>query len=158
MPLISTKGGGSAQGFGYAGGVGATEFITATGGTVTTSGNFKIHTFTGPGTFSISKKVVPAANANVDYLVIAGGGSGAFFGGGGGAGGYRESHSDPVSGPYVASPLATPTAMPVAFGNYPITVGAGGTAPRTPGNNSIFSTITSAGGGTTVVDVNTVQS
>ena len=26
-------------------------FITATGGTVTTCGNFKIHTFTGPGTF-----------------------------------------------------------------------------------------------------------
>ena len=34
-------------------------FISATGGTVTTSGDFKIHTFTGPGTFSISKKVVP---------------------------------------------------------------------------------------------------
>ena len=27
------------------------QFITATGGTITTSGNFKIHTFTGPGTF-----------------------------------------------------------------------------------------------------------
>ena len=27
------------------------SFITATGGTITTCGNFKIHTFTGPGTF-----------------------------------------------------------------------------------------------------------
>ena len=29
-------------------------FIAATGGTITTSGNFKIHTFTGPGTFTVS--------------------------------------------------------------------------------------------------------
>ena len=29
-------------------------FITATGGTITCSGNFKIHTFTGPGTFCVS--------------------------------------------------------------------------------------------------------
>jgi hypothetical protein len=151
MPINSTRGAASAKAFGLTAGIGATEFITATGGTVTTSGNFKIHTFTGPGTFSLSKAVSPSANGVVDYLVIAGGGSGANFGGGGGAGGYRESHSDPVSGPYVASPLATPTGIPVTFGNYPITVGAGGTAPLTPGGNSIFSTITSAGGGTSVV-------
>ena len=30
------------------------KFVTATGGTVTTCGNFKIHTFTGPGTFCVS--------------------------------------------------------------------------------------------------------
>ena len=29
------------------------SFITATGGTITTSGNCKIHTFTGPGTFTV---------------------------------------------------------------------------------------------------------
>ena len=28
-------------------------FVTATGGTITTCGNFKIHTFTGPGTFTV---------------------------------------------------------------------------------------------------------
>ena len=28
-------------------------FITATGGTITTCGDFKIHTFTGPGTFTV---------------------------------------------------------------------------------------------------------
>ena len=28
-------------------------FITATGGTITTCGNFKVHTFTGPGTFTV---------------------------------------------------------------------------------------------------------
>src|SRR5210317_328893 len=29
-------------------------FVTATGGTITTCGDFKIHTFTGPGTFCVS--------------------------------------------------------------------------------------------------------
>ena len=33
-------------------------FITATGGTITTCGNFKIHTFTGPGTFTVICSVV----------------------------------------------------------------------------------------------------
>ena len=28
-------------------------FITATGGTITCCGDFKIHTFTGPGTFTV---------------------------------------------------------------------------------------------------------
>ena len=30
------------------------RFVTATGGTITTDGDFKIHTFTGPGTFCVS--------------------------------------------------------------------------------------------------------
>ena len=30
------------------------SFLTATGGTITTSGDCKIHTFTGPGTFTVS--------------------------------------------------------------------------------------------------------
>ena len=48
-------------------------FIAATGGTVTTCGNFKIHTFTGPGTFSItSVKLLVVSNNNiVSYMVVA---------------------------------------------------------------------------------------
>ena len=30
-------------------------YTVATGGTITTSGDFKIHTFTGPGTFCVSQ-------------------------------------------------------------------------------------------------------
>jgi hypothetical protein len=30
-------------------------FIVATGGTITCCGDFKIHTFTGPGTFTVHK-------------------------------------------------------------------------------------------------------
>jgi hypothetical protein len=116
------------------------DYVAATGGTIATVGDFKIHSFTGDGCFVVS----PGGNAfgsnQVDYLVV-GGGGGANDTGGGGAGGFRESHSTPVSGCYTASPLATPTAITVSTTTYPITVGAGG------GNDSTFSTITSAGGG-----------
>jgi len=133
-------------------------FTTATGGTITTSGDFKIHTFTGDGCFVVSCVGNSPANpsggpAVVDYLVVAGGGGGGQDNaGGGGGGGFRESHSAPVSGCYTASPLATPTGITVSATTYPITVGAGGTytppgSSGTNGSPSVFSTITSAGGG-----------
>ena len=90
-------------------------FITATGGTITTSGNFKIHSFTGPGTFTVCSVGNPIGSNTVDYLVVAGGG-GAGGGGGGGAGGYRES-SGAASGCYSASPLGSGvSALPVSKG------------------------------------------
>src|SRR6056300_147877 len=77
-------------------------FITATGGTVTESGDFKIHTFTGDGCFVVSCGGNPVGNDKVDYLVVAGGGGGGPGNGtgGGGAGGFRESYTPAVSGPY----------------------------------------------------------
>jgi len=137
--------------------LGAT-FIEATGGTITTSGNFKIHTFTGPGTFGVTSLATCASNNEVSYLVVAGGaGGGAGNGGtgaGGGAGGFRERKSGVDT--YTASPLNGATPITVTATNFPITVGGGGTAatntpgdgnPGGTGNNSIFSTVTSAGGG-----------
>ena len=138
-------------------------FTIATGGTITTSGDYKIHTFTGPGTFCVSQTgndIPTGGPSNVDYLVIAGGGGGGgpASGGGGGAGGYRES-SGTDSGCYSRSPLgACVSALPISVQGYPITIGAGGIGgtpsnpaplgPRSqPGSNSIFSTITSTGGG-----------
>jgi hypothetical protein len=129
-------------------------FISATGGTVTTSGDYKIHSFTGDGCFVVSCGGNPAGSDTVDYLVIAGGASGGGYGGAG-AGGFRESHSTPVSGCYTASPLATPTGITVSATTYPVTVGAGGASKAAdtnsgagyPGSNSVFSTITSTGGG-----------
>ena len=44
MPLLGTRGAGSGRGFGQTGGPNA-KFIEATGGTVTESGDYKIHTF-----------------------------------------------------------------------------------------------------------------
>ena len=142
------------------------EFISATGGTITTvCTNFKVHTFTGPGTFCVSAAGNACGSNTVDYLVVAGGGGGGVKygapynenGGGAGAGGYRES-SGAASGCYTRSPLgACVSALPVAVTGYPVTVGGGGTGGTgspyviaTNGSNSIFagtSTITSAGGG-----------
>jgi len=134
---------------------GGSTFIVATGGTETTSGNCKIHTFTGPGTFTVCQAAQCAANNVVSYLVVAGGGAGGApdGGGGGGAGGYREVKS-PVT-PFTASPLdgypSAPNRITVTATSFPITVGAGG-APQcgnkgANGSPSIFSSITSAGGG-----------
>ena len=128
-------------------------YVTATGGTITTCGNYKIHTFTSDGCFSVLNAGNPAGSTTVDYLVVAGGGGSG--GGGGGAGGYRESKCATTSGCWTASPLASATSLPVSVTTYPITVGAGGAAKTgspypSPGNNgtsSIFSTITSSGGG-----------
>ena len=126
-------------------------FTTATGGTITTCGNYKIHTFTGPGTFCVSTAgngpTNPLGGPNVvDYLVVAGGGGSSL--GGGGAGGYREGKSG-CAGCYTASPLAAASGITITSTGYSITVGAGGAGQpgQTSGSNSIFSTITSAGGG-----------
>jgi len=128
----------------------AASFITATGGTITTSGDYKIHTFTGPGTFTVCSVGNPLGSDSVDYVVLAGGGGGGYQrGGGGGAGGYREGYNP---GSYTASPLAT-SALPVTATGYPITVGGGGTGGTYPttastnGSPSTFSCITATGGG-----------
>jgi hypothetical protein len=135
------------------------DFIVATGGTITTSGNDKIHTFTGPGTFCVSGVAVCAANNLISYAVVAGGGgAGTVKGSGGGAGGYREVKSP--STPYTASPTdgypSAPNRITVTAQGYPITIGAGSAGVPSSagdgttacqGSNSIFSSITSAGGG-----------
>ena len=114
------------------------ELITATGGSIATCGDFKIHTFTGPGTFCVSSG--SGSLAVVDYRVVAGGGAGGAVSGGGGAGGgHRTNYPSSCSG------------IPVTPGGIPVTVGAGGSAQSNnfgnSGSNSIFSSITSAGGG-----------
>src|SRR5210317_2400363 len=68
-------------------------YISATGGTVTTSGDFKIHSFTGDGCFVVSSLGfggTPCTEATtVSYMVVAGGGgTNADRGGAGGAGGF----------------------------------------------------------------------
>ena len=109
--------------------------VTATGGTITTDGDYTVHKFTSSGTFTTDTA------QDVEYLVVGGGGSGGGTaspsgnaGGGGGAGGYRAA-----------------TGFPVTATSYSITVGAGGTGGTDTngenGDDSVFSTITAAGGG-----------
>jgi len=134
-------------------------YVVATGGTILTVGDFKTHVFTGPGTFTVCSTGNPAGSNTVDYSVVAGGGgtgnnnSGGL--GGGGAGGFRLSNSTGCVPAPTMSPLVAPAALPVTAQGYPITVGAGGanSGPVPNGSffasgvNSVFSTITSAGGG-----------
>ena len=127
------------------------SYVAATGGTITTCGDFKIHTFTRPGTFCVSVAGNPAGNDKIEYLVVAGGGGGGSgdIGGGAGAGGFRFASPSLAPLCYPAKPLAAPAAITATVSAFPITVGAGGSASPggTAGSNSIFSTITSAGGG-----------
>lgn len=91
MPVLSTAGAASLRAFGaFSTSTVASNFIVASGGTVTTSGNYRYHTFTSDANF-----VVTAAPQDkyIDFLIVgAGGGS---PGGGGGGGGViiRENQS-----------------------------------------------------------------
>ena len=125
----------------------ATNFVNATGGTVVTCGDFKTHIFTGPGSFVVAGAGNACGSNSVEYLVVAGGGGGGrgSGSGAGGAGGYRQNYPSP-----------TTAGTPVTATAYPITVGAGGASPNCSpyaapgcrtGSDSIFSSVTSAGGG-----------
>mgnify|MGYP003659090027 CR=1 FL=1 len=128
----------------------ASSYIVATGGTPcagATCGDYKIHTFTGPGTLCVSAG--SGALAVAEYIVVAGGGGGGCGGcraGGGGAGGFRFASPSLAPATYPAKPIAAPAALPLPINPYPITVGGAG-AIATQGDNSVFSTITSTGGG-----------
>ena len=88
----------------------------------------------------------------VEYLVVAGGGGGGL--GGGGAGGYRTSFG---TGNINGGNTPVENALTLATGSpgYTVTIGAGGAGivgngtqnQSDSGNNSVFSSITSTGGG-----------
>ena len=143
-------------GFG-SGGDSGPAFVEATGGNASfTVGDYKIHVFTGDGNLCVTSQGTEAGNNKIDYLVIAGGGGGGpATGGGGGGGGYRESQAPGASPVWTASPIATCASL-TCFGEgaLPVTVGAGGATfcsgaptPSQRGANSVFSGITSTGGG-----------
>ena len=125
-------------------------FITATGGTITTvDTNYKVHTFTGPGTFTVCSVGNACGSNEISYMVVGGGGSG--VGGGGGAGGFREGKTPQCT--YTASPLACTSGsnngLPVTATGYPVTVGGGASPPGTGSNTTFAGTtsIVSNGGG-----------
>ena len=110
-------------------------FMEATGGTITTDGDFKVHSFTSSGTFTVTNS---GTQSDVSYLVVAGGGGGGRDdGGGGGAGGYL-----------------TASSVTLAAQAYTITIGAGGIPGSSPGvdsgegaNSVLGSVATAIGGG-----------
>ena len=119
------------------------SYVTATGGTITTDGDHKVHSFTSSGTFTISDAGNPSGSNTFDVLVVAGAGGAAggvhqnFSGGAGGAGGYVSS-----------------TGVSAAVQAYTVVVGAGGAGGAggpgsvgSPGTDSSFTGQTSAVGG-----------
>ena len=90
MPFISSvRGSYSAIGRGARGVSGDDLKLQITGGTVTTAGGYRIHTFTGPGTLSLSSYGLPIST---EVLAVAGGGGGGVWvGSGAGAGGMITS-------------------------------------------------------------------
>jgi hypothetical protein len=136
MPFISSvRGSYGPQGrFGRALGL-----SLSTGGTITTAGGYRIHTFTtvGSSTFEIG------GSGTVEYLVVAGGGGGGVWvGSGAGAGGMR-------SGSLVVTPQTT-TITVGAGGNGTRDEGGSGSGPYVnaeKGGDSTFLTVTSNGGG-----------
>ena len=108
--------------------------ISATGGTTTTSGSYRIHKFTTGGSFTVT------IGGLMDYLIVGGGGGGGGrSGGGGGAGGLV----------YQASTNISPGTYTVVIGNG----GGGGAGTGNPNlgsngsNSSVFSKIAVGGGG-----------
>lgn len=106
------------------------SFIVATGGTITTDGNYKVHTFNSSSTFTIT-----SGSGLLDALIIAGGaGGGGDVGGGGGAGGVNYQ-----------------VGLTRGAGNYTVTIGGGGAGVTSgagnAGSNSSFDGITATGGG-----------
>ncbi|MBQ2623629.1 MAG: fibronectin type III domain-containing protein [Kiritimatiellae bacterium] len=93
----------------------------ATGGTVSTVGLRRIHTFMSDGTF-----VLPAETV-VDYLVVGGGGSGGNGDCGGGGGGGQVIYR---------------TAVSLPAGSYPVAIGAGGTSIDVA-NNAVWGKVSS---------------
>ncbi len=105
----------------------------STGGTITTSGAYKIHTFTSSGTFTAS------GPGSLEVLVVAGGGSGGNSNttdANGGGGLVTGSYNVASAGPIV-----------VSVGTGGAAVSSGVCAPGNNGGNSSFATITAIGGG-----------
>ncbi|HEY4508763.1 MAG TPA: LamG domain-containing protein [Candidatus Paceibacterota bacterium] len=122
--------------FVFLGNSATTTGAEGTGGTITYSGGYTIHTFTSSGTFVAP---IGGAGTSVEYLVVAGGGGGGpnddRTGGGGGAGG-----------------LLTDTVVKSSGESTTVTIGAGGTGSvgggaATSGGNSVFGSVTATGGG-----------
>ena len=115
--------------------VSKTALALPSGGTITTSGNYRYHTFTSSGTFTNT-----VSNLSVDYLLVAGGGGGGGSwavstvgnGGGGGAGGAIDS-------------TATCSAQ-----GYAVTVGGGGLGTTATSQNSTQGSSSSVFGATAV--------
>jgi len=107
-----------------------TATAVPTGGTISNSGSYRVHTFLSSGTFTVPTGLTLN---NLEYLVVAGGGAGAIqHSGGGGAGGFRTNVSGATSG----GGGSAESAINVGAGSYTVTVGGGGAKNTNLGNTN----------------------
>lgn len=123
-----------------------------TGGTITTAGGYRIHTFTSVGASSLALNGY-SLPLSVEYLVVAGGGAGGDFingpgynsaAAGAGAGGYRTGSLT------ISSPTSVTVGAKGSKGTVTSASPPSGNSPPArpgPGGNSVFGPITSTGGG-----------
>jgi hypothetical protein len=114
---------------------GASASFAATGGTVTTSGGYKYHTFTSSGTFTVTE----GSRTDAEMLLIGGGGSGGEFrAGGGGAGRVRVLPGLSLS----------PQAYTITVGNGGASVSSGGGGNYGTASTALgFTSVPGGGGG-----------
>lgn len=103
------------------------SYVQATGGTITTDGDFKVHTLVDGQTLSVT------VGGDVGYLIVGSGGAGGTQGGAGAGGDVKHG------------------TMTLAIDDYPVVIGAAGTAffdaDGTDGGAASFNGITAPGGG-----------
>jgi len=140
-----------ADGANVSSGVNKTVSSVPTGGSISSSGGYRIHTFNSSSTFTVPSGLTLS---NVEYVVVAGGGGvgSRQHSGGGGGGGYRSS----VVGESSGRGASAESRLTMTAGNYTVTIGGGGTSSNSSNNtnsgasnggNSVFGSITSNGGG-----------
>ena len=140
-----------ADGTNVSSGVNITVSNVPTGGSISSSGGYRIHTFNSSSTFTVPSGLTLS---NVEYVVVAGGGGvgSRQHSGGGGGGGYRSS----VVGESSGRGASAESRLTMTAGNYTVTIGGGGTSSNASNNtnsgasnggNSVFGMITSNGGG-----------
>lgn len=108
-----------------------------TGGAISTAGPYRVHSFTGPGAYTLTTPVALPAS---EVLVVAGGGGGGMrHAGGGGAGGllYNGAFTIPSGG----------TAVSVGAGGAGISSGTGIAAVNNGQNSQFGGTMVAIGGG-----------
>ena len=105
------------------------SYRSPTGGTITTSGSYTVHTFLSGGSFTCYESLL------VEYLIVGGGGGG----GTGSSGGWEGAGGGGAGGMITGTTTATNQI-------YSIVVGPGG-AVDNPGSNSSAFSLTAIGGG-----------
>ena len=108
---------------------GSIETLETSGGTITTNGPYRIHSFTTVSSSSIFK---PTFTGPVEVLIVGGGGGGGrYIGGGGGGGGV----------------IYMPAVNVTAGRSYTVAVGGGGPSNTSGSSSSVFGATAAGGGG-----------